>query len=69
MFFSSHNWNNGQEMNAVIPVSSALSFEKVYSSLQAADELYLIPVFGSALLATFEAYFSRCAGDWFIALL
>lgn len=59
MFFSSHNWNNGQEMNAVIPVSSALSFEKVYSSLQAADELYLIPVFGSALMATFRSIYDK----------
>ena len=58
MFFSNHNWNNGQEMNSVIPVSSALSFEKVHSSLQAADELYLTPVFGSALMATFEALYS-----------
>lgn len=59
MFFSKDNWNNGQEMNAVIPVSSALSFEKVYSSLQAADELYLIPVFGSALMATFRSIYDK----------
>lgn len=59
MFFSKDNWNNGQEMNAVIPVSSALSFEKVYSSLQAADELYLIPVFGPALMATFRSIYDK----------
>ena len=59
MFFSKDNWNNGQEMNAVIPVSSALSFEKVYSSLQAADELYLIPVFGSALMASFRSIYDK----------
>lgn len=59
MFFSKDNWNNGKEMDAVIPVSSAFSFEKVYSSLQAADELYLIPVFGSALMATFRSIYDK----------
>lgn len=59
MFFSNHNWNNGQEMNAVIPVSSAFSFEKIHSSLQAADELYLIPVFGSALMDTFRSIYNK----------
>ena len=58
MFFSSNNWHNGREMNDIIPVSSALSFEKVRSSLMAADELYLTPVFGPALMATFEAIYS-----------
>lgn len=58
MFFSTEKWNNGREMNDVIPVSSALSFEKVQSSLKAADELYLTPVFGTALMATFEAIYS-----------
>lgn len=58
MFFSSEKWNKGQEMDDIIPVSSALSFEKVKSSLLAADELYLTPVFGSKLMATFEAIYS-----------
>lgn len=58
MFFSSDNWNNGREMNDIIPVSSALSFEKVRSSLMAADELYLSPVFGPTLMATFETIYS-----------
>lgn len=59
MFFSSYNWNNGKEMDAIIPVSSALSFEKVYSSLEAADELYMIPVFGSTLMATFRGIYNK----------
>ncbi len=59
MFFSSTKWNNGQEMNDIIPVSSALSFEKVESSLATADELYLLPVFGSALMATLEAIYAQ----------
>jgi len=58
MFFSSHNWDNGREMNSIIPVSSALSFEKVQSSLQAADDLYLTPLFGSTLMATLEALYT-----------
>ena len=59
MFFSSYKWENGKEMNAVIPVSSALSFDKVYSSLQAADELYLTPVFGDTLMATFRSIYDK----------
>ena len=58
MFFSSYKWENGREMDAIIPVSSAFSFEKVHSSLLAADELYLQPVFGTTLMATFEAIYT-----------
>lgn len=58
MFFSSYKWENGKEMDAIIPVSSALSFEKVRSSLEAADELYLQPVFGTTLMGTFETLYA-----------
>ena len=61
MFFSSNTWNNGQEMNAIIPVSSALSFDKVQSSLQAADDLYLTPLFGPTLMDTLEAIYTAAA--------
>ena len=46
-------------MDAIIPVSSALSFEKMRSSLMTADELYLTPVFGSALMASFEEIYAK----------
>ena len=59
MFFSTTKWNNGKEMNSIIPVSSALSFEKVQSSLQAADDLYLIPVFGTTLMASIEGIYAK----------
>lgn len=59
MFFSSEKWNNGSEMDAVIPASSALSFEKLQSSLMTADELFLIPVFGSTLMGSFESLYSK----------
>ena len=59
MFFSSNNWNNGKEMNSIIPVSSALSFDKVQSSLQAADDLYLTPVLGAALMAGIEGIYAK----------
>lgn len=59
MFFSRDKWNDGGELNSIIPVSSALSFDKVRSSLQAADELYLTPVFGSALMATFGSIYNK----------
>lgn len=63
MFFSSYNWNNGREMNAVIPVSSALSFDKIYSSLEAADEIYLTPVFGAQLMTSFRAIYNKADKD------
>lgn len=59
MFFSSYNWNNGREMNAVIPVSSALSFDKVYSSLEAADDIYLTPVFGTLMMSSFRDIYNK----------
>ena len=46
-------------MDAIIPVSSALSFEKMRSSLMTADELYLTPVFGDTLMATFEGIYAK----------
>ena len=58
MYFSKDKWNNGREMDSIIPVSSALSFEKVVSSLRAADELYLAPVFGSRLLDEVESLYA-----------
>lgn len=59
MFFSSEKWNNGREMDAIIPVSSAMSYEKIRSSLMTADELYLTPVFGDTLMATFEGIYAK----------
>ena len=63
MFFSNSRWENGREMDSIIPVSSAFSFEKVYSSLQAADELYLTPLFGAELMATFEGLYVKNERD------
>ena len=59
MFFSSYHWENGKEMDSIIPVSSALSFEKVHSSLEAADELYLTPVFGAVLMSSFRSLYNQ----------
>lgn len=59
MFFSTNKWDNGREINSIIPVSSALSFDKVYSSLAAADELYLTPVFGAGLMASFRSLYNQ----------
>lgn len=49
MFFKKENWNS-DDLNKVIPVSSALSFEKIESSLQTADDLFLTPLLGSSLM-------------------
>ncbi len=54
MFFSSKNWNNGKQMDDIIPVSAALSFDKMRSSLKTADDLYLSPLIGDALMTTLE---------------
>lgn len=63
MFFSSNYWNNGKEMDSIVPVSSAFSFEKIYSSLQAADDLYLTPVFGNMLMGSFEEMYRKMDRD------
>lgn len=49
MFFKEENWDS-DELNKVIPVSSALSFDKIESSLQTADDLFLTPLLGSSLM-------------------
>ena len=49
MFFREENWDT-EEICKVIPASSALSFEKMESSLQAADDLFLTPLLGEELM-------------------
>lgn len=51
MLFSRNFWEENEEMNRIIPVSSALSFERVESSLRDAEEMFLVPVLGEKLMA------------------
>lgn len=49
MFFRQENWD-ASEISKIIPASSALSFEKVESSLQTADDLFLTPLLGEDVM-------------------
>ena len=59
MLFSKEKWNNGKEMGAYVPTSASLSFEKVESSLQSADDLFLAPLLGDGLMAAIEAIYGK----------
>lgn len=59
MLFSKEKWNNGKEMGAYVPTSASLSFEKVESSLQSADDLFLTPLLGDGLMAAIEAIYGK----------
>lgn len=50
MLFSQNFWEESEEMNRIIPVSSALSFERVESSLRDAEDMFLVPVLGQELM-------------------
>ena len=59
MLFSKEKWNNGKEMGAYVPTSASLSFEKVESSLQSADDLFLTPLLGDGLMAAIETIYGK----------
>ena len=57
MVFSKEKWNNADELNKFIPVSAALSFESVQSSLKDAWRLFVLPLLGGPLTEKVEAYY------------
>ena len=61
MVFSKEKWNDAAELNQFIPVSAALNFESVQSSLDDAWRLFVLPLLGDALAEEIEAYYA--AGD------
>ena len=64
MLFSENKWDDAAELNQYIPVSSALSFEKMESSFRNAEELFIVPVFGIALMEKVqEAYENEDGSD------
>ena len=58
MVFSKEKWNNAAELNQFIPVSAALYFESVQSSLDDAWRLFVLPLLGDALAEEIEAYYA-----------
>lgn len=58
MVFSKEKWNNAAELNQFIPVSAALYFESVQSSLDDAWRLFVLPLLGEALAEEIEAYYN-----------
>lgn len=57
MIFSKEKWNDAAELNQFIPVSAALSFESVQSSLEDAWRLFVLPLLGAPLAEELEAYY------------
>lgn len=58
MVFSIEKWNDAAELNQFIPVSAALSFESVQSSLADAWRLFVLPLLGDALAEEVVAYYT-----------
>lgn len=57
MVFSKEKWDKAAELNRFIPVSAALYFESVQSSLEDAWRLFVLPLLGEALAEEIEAYY------------
>ena len=57
MVFSKEKWNDAAELNQFIPVSAALYFESVQSSLEDAWRLFVLPLLGEALAEEIVAYY------------
>ena len=58
MLFSAQKWNGAAELNAYIPVSSALNFESLESSLRDAENLFLLPLFGENVMIRLEELYN-----------
>ena len=59
MLFSQNKWNNGKEIGAYVPTSASLSFAKMESSLQSAEDLFLTPLLGSGMMTTLETIYGK----------
>lgn len=57
--FSAKNWSDSDELNKFIPVSAALSFEKVESSLEDAMRLFVLPLLGDTLTEKIVSYYDN----------
>lgn len=58
MIFSKSKWSDSEELNQFIPVSAALSFEKVESSLEDAWRLFVLPLLGQELAKEVDSYYT-----------
>lgn len=63
MIFSANKWEDSDELKKFIPVSAALSFEKVESSLNDAFSLFIVPLFGDKLAKRFQRIYDELATD------
>lgn len=59
MIFSAKKWSDSDELNKFIPVSAALSFEKVESSMEDAFRLFVLPLFGQGLADEIQSYYDN----------
>ncbi len=69
MIFSEEKWKKGNEQDANIPLSASLSFSKVAPSLANAQEMFLNPLLGSALVAQLESAYTKDNPDAAMATL
>lgn len=58
MIFSKNKWADSDELNKFIPVSAALSFEKVESSLEDAWRLFVLPLLGETLAKEIDSIYN-----------
>lgn len=59
MVFSKEKWNNSSEMNSFIPVSAALTWNKVESSLNDAWRLFVLPLLGAKMADVITGLYNR----------
>lgn len=70
MIFNEDNWKKGNEQDTYVPASATLSFSKVASSLNNAQEIFLNPLLGATLAAEMEsAYLSPSPSPEMTALI
>lgn len=50
MIFSKAKWDNGKEIGQYVPTSASLGYDKMSSSLQSAEDLFLVPLLGADMM-------------------
>ncbi len=54
MLFSQDHWQSGRQISPFVPVSSSLSFAKMQAPLDSAEQQFLAPLLGDAMLARLQ---------------
>jgi hypothetical protein len=63
MIFSKEKWNNSEEISAFIPSSASLGYDKMKSSLQSAETMFITKLIGEELTNKIDLFYENGVND------